>query len=108
MQKPSVIYEDNQGDIFLTKNRQVGIHTKHIYIHHHFLQEMVDERDIDIQYIRSEYNPADIMTKNTSEADFAGRMKNITEGEPWELLDTIIENVKRTGVTDDFITCDKT
>ena len=30
VKKPSVIYEDNQGDIFLENNRQVGICTKHI------------------------------------------------------------------------------
>ena len=28
VQKPSVIYEDNQGAIFIAKNRQVGICTK--------------------------------------------------------------------------------
>ena len=41
LQKPSVIYEDNQGAIFLAKNRQVGTCTKHIDICHHFLQNMV-------------------------------------------------------------------
>ena len=65
VQKPSVIYEDNQGAIFLAKNRQVGIHTKHIYIHYHFLRDMVEDMNIDIQYICIEDNPADIMTKNT-------------------------------------------
>ena len=35
-------------------------------------------------------------------------MKRITEGELWEIVDTGRENVKRTGVTDDVITCDKT
>ena len=41
---------------------------------------MVEENDIDIQYIWSEDNPADIMTKNTSEADFARHVKRIIEG----------------------------
>ena len=80
VKKPSVIYEDNQGVIFLVKNRQVGICTKHIDICHHFLRYMVEVKDIDIQYIWSEENPADIMTKNTSEADFARHMRWITEG----------------------------
>ena len=34
--------------------------------------------------------------------------KRITEGELWELVDTGRENVKKTGVTDDVITRDKT
>ena len=32
VKKPYVIYEDNQGTIFLAKNRQVGNCTKHIDI----------------------------------------------------------------------------
>ena len=40
---------------------------------------MVEDKDIDIKYIWSKEKPADIMTKNTSEADFLKRMKNITE-----------------------------
>ena len=79
VQKPSVIFEDNQGAIFLVKNRQVGICKKHIDISHHFLRDMVEHKDIDIHYIRSEDNPADIMTKNTSEADFTRHMKIITD-----------------------------
>ena len=49
MEKPSVIYEDNQGAIFLAKNRQVGIRTKHIDILHHFMRDMVEEKGIVIQ-----------------------------------------------------------
>ena len=79
-EKPSVIYEDNQGNIFPAKYRQVVIHTKHIDIHHHFLREMVEEKDIDIQYIWSEDNSADVMTENTLEADFASHIRRITEG----------------------------
>ena len=51
--KPSVIYEDNKGSILLVKNRQLGMCTKHIDIHHHFLRYMVEDKDIDIQYIWS-------------------------------------------------------
>ena len=54
VQKPSIIYEDIQGDMFLEKNRQVGIHTKHIDISHHFLWDIVEDKDIYIQYIRGE------------------------------------------------------
>ena len=108
VEKPSVIYEDNQGAIFLAKNRQVGILTKHINIRHHFLRDMAEEKYIDIQYIRSEENPAYIMTKNTLEADFARHMRRTTEGYLWEFVDTGRENVMKTGVKDDVITRDKT
>ena len=72
------------------------------------MQDMVEEKDIDIQYIRDEENPAHIMTKNTLEEDFARHMRRITEGELWELVNTRMENVKKTGVTYDAITLNKT
>ena len=75
--KPSIIYEDNQGAIFLDNNRQVYICTKHIDVRHRFLRDMAERKDIDIQYIQSEEKPADIVTKNTSEADLARHMKSI-------------------------------
>ena len=108
VQEPSVIYEDNPDAISLANNSQVGICTRKIDICHHFLNDMVEYKDIDIQYIRSEDNPADIMTKNTSEAYFTRHMKRITEVELWELVDTGRENVKKTGVMNNIITRDKT
>ena len=106
VQKPSIIYEDIQGDMFLEKNRQVGIHTKHIDISHHFLWDIVEDKDIYIQYIRGEDNPEYIMTKNTSEADFIRYIKIIVERELWEIVDTGRKNVKNNRVTDDVITRD--
>ena len=38
VQKPEIFYKDNQGDIFLAKYRQVGMHTKNIDMRHHFLR----------------------------------------------------------------------
>ena len=66
------------------------------------------EKDIGIHYIWSEENPYDIMTENTSEADFVRHTRRITEGELWELVYTGRENVKNAGVTDDIISRDKT
>ena len=98
VQNTSVIYENNQGAIFLSKN---------IDICHYFLRNIVEDKDIDIWYICREDNPANIMTKNNLEADFERHMKRITDGEQWELVDTGRENVKNTRVTDDVIIRDK-
>ena len=54
VQKPSVLCEDNQGAIFLANNSQVGMRTKHIDIRHYFLRDMVEYKDMEIKYIRSE------------------------------------------------------
>ena len=68
---------------------------------------MVEEKDINIQYIWSEEKLAEITTKNSSEEYFARNMRRITEGELWEIVDTGRENIKKTGVTDYVTTCDK-
>ena len=57
------------------KNTQVGVGTKYIDISHHFMKYMVEDKDIDILYIRSEDNPVYIMTKNTPEEEFIGTLK---------------------------------
>ena len=75
VQNTSVIYEDNQGVIFLAKNRQVGIHTKHINIHHNFLRDMVGDKDVDIHYIQSEDKPEYIMTKQICKQILRGTPK---------------------------------
>ena len=41
----------------------------------------MEDEDINIQYIRSEDHPVEIITKNTSEVDFTRHMKRTTEGE---------------------------
>ena len=108
VQKPSVIYDDNQGAFLLANNMQVGMNTKHIDIGHTFLRDMVEDKDIDIHYIWSEDNLAEITTKNTSKSDCMNHMKRMTEGELWELMDTRRQNVNHTRVADNAINHDKT
>jgi hypothetical protein len=62
----AIIYEDNLGAIYLTKNQQVSSRTKHIDIRHHYLRDLLDEEKLDIRFQRSENNSSDILTKNTT------------------------------------------
>ena len=54
---------DNQGTIALVKNPIIKNRSKHIDIKFHFIQEKYNSGFIDIKYIPSEHNVADIMTK---------------------------------------------
>ena len=54
VQKTSVVYETNQGEVLLAYKRHVGMHTKHIDIRRSFLGYMVEDKYIEITYIRSE------------------------------------------------------
>ena len=82
--------------------------TKHIDICHRFMRDLVEDKDIDIKYIRSEKKTGGYYDENCSEADCVKHRKRITEGELWELVETGRENVKNIGVTDDITERDKT
>ena len=60
---PTRIFGDNQGSISLVKNPVNHEKTKHIDIKHHFVHEKFSEGIIDVLYIPTGENIADLMTK---------------------------------------------
>jgi hypothetical protein len=78
--KPSMLLEDNTGAIFIMNNDQVGQRTKHIDIKWHHIMDMIQDGDLIVAYIRSEDNPADIMTKNVKEALYVKHAVAIKNG----------------------------
>ena len=77
---PMVIFEDNQGEIFLSENEQVSKRTKHIDIRYHFVRDLVRENKLKIKYIKSEKNISDVLTKNVHRNVFEGHQRNIVNG----------------------------
>ena len=59
----TVIYGDNQGAIALAKNPQFHARTKHIDIQHHFVREKQCSGEVDLQYVPTEKQVADGLTK---------------------------------------------
>ncbi|XP_046145611.1 secreted RxLR effector protein 161-like [Osmia bicornis bicornis] len=57
------IYSDNRAAIDYSKNRVEKAKTKHIDIAYHIVREKVEEGLIKIDYVATEENPADILTK---------------------------------------------
>ena len=47
------MYKDNQGAILLPKNIKVGMNINNIGICRNFLRDVVEDKYIDIKYIRS-------------------------------------------------------
>jgi hypothetical protein len=74
------IYEDNLGAIYLVKNQHVGARTKHIDVRAHFIRELEDNGYLNVQFIRSEENAADILNKNCPEKLHTKHAKNIRDG----------------------------
>ena len=57
------IFCDNTSTINLTKNLIQHSRTKHIDIKHHFIRELVQNREIQINYVNTKDQLADIFTK---------------------------------------------
>ena len=54
---------DNQSAITLSKNPVHHNRTKHIYTHYHFIPECVEDKKIEVGFIRTEDQLADMFTK---------------------------------------------
>ena len=63
---PGTIFEDNEGAIFLAKNQQVSMRTKHIDVRYHFIRDLIQDGYLNLQYVSTDNNYADFMTKNVS------------------------------------------
>jgi len=61
---PVNIYNDNQGAIALVKNPVKHSRSKHIDIRYHFIREYYQSNKINLQYVQSADNFADMFTKS--------------------------------------------
>lgn len=60
---PTIIHVDNQGALALSKNPEHHDRTKHIDIQHHFVRERVTLGEVDLAYIPTDAQTADVLTK---------------------------------------------
>ena len=58
--KPILIHCDNLSSIQLTKNLVFHAQTKHIEVHYHYIHEHILAGDIDLQYVGTNMQVADI------------------------------------------------
>jgi hypothetical protein len=61
--RPTVIYCDNQSCIKLLENPFFHDRSKHIEIRYHFICDYVQRGAVELQYISTEEQVADILTK---------------------------------------------
>jgi hypothetical protein len=60
---PSIIYSDNQPAIRISENDSDHDRTKHIDIKHHFIRDLVKNKEIKLEWISTTDQLADIFTK---------------------------------------------
>ena len=66
VQLPMTVFVDNTGAIELARNWSTSGRTKHIDVQFHYLRELVEQGMMELKFVRSENNTADIFTKNLS------------------------------------------
>ena len=60
---PTILYEDNQAAVAISKNSQLHTKMKHIAIRYHYVREKALDKTIDVQYCPTNDMVADILTK---------------------------------------------
>ncbi|GAB0095500.1 uncharacterized protein DMENIID0001_108920 [Sergentomyia squamirostris] len=73
--KKMTIFCDNRGAMQLALNNNYSPRTKHIEIKDKFVRERLQDGSVDIQYMRTDQMPADILTKATN----ANKLSNFSE-----------------------------
>ena len=65
-----VLYCDNQGSLALAKNPVQHQRSKHIDIRYHFVREVVKSGSLDLYYVPTDENIADMFTKSINSTKF--------------------------------------
>ncbi|KEP45491.1 putative Gag-Pol polyprotein/retrotransposon, partial [Rhizoctonia solani 123E] len=60
---PTILFTDNQSSMALAKNPINHQNTKHIRVKYHFIREMIELREVDLKYIPTDEQVADVLTK---------------------------------------------
>ena len=63
IKEPIVMLCDNTSVINISKNLVMHSKTKHIAIKYHFVRELVQDKEIRLEYVHSKEKIADILTK---------------------------------------------
>ena len=72
---PITLRLDNVGAIFIYENVTTSYRTKHVDTRYRFVNESVEDGFIEIIFVKTKYNVADIFAKNTS-GDIGNRHHN--------------------------------
>jgi len=67
---PTHLYEDNQSTIAMLQNGNDKGRTKHIDIRHHYIRDMLANKEIDVTHLPTKDMIADILTKPLGASDF--------------------------------------
>jgi len=68
---------DNQGAIFLAMNPTQEERSKHVHKDDHYIREAIIHKELDVLYVPTNQQVADIFTKNLGGSKFQDRRKGL-------------------------------
>ena len=74
--KPTKIFVDNKSAIALAKNPVFHDRSKHIDTRYHYIRECITRKEVQLEYVKSNDQIADIFTKLLKYEDFI-RLRNL-------------------------------
>jgi hypothetical protein len=99
VKKPMILEMDNKGAIDLAHNWSVGGRTRHDSIRQNFLRELQEEGTIEVEWIPTDMNSADLFTKNLAGPAFEKHVSVYCGiDEYMEHVDSQGEGVSVTGI----------
>jgi hypothetical protein len=84
--KPIKVMIDNVGAIYMSRSNTNTTSTRHVNMRYHYVKELVRGGEIEVTFVRTEDNEADIMTKNVIKQTFEKHMSKLVETVPENLL----------------------
>jgi hypothetical protein len=87
---PMKLFVDNHGALFLVQNKSTTGRTKHMDVRHHYMRNLVDEKILQVEYIPSEMNTSDTLTKNLPTGPFNEHADKLV-GKPDDILDVDVD-----------------
>ena len=88
---PIKVHIDNIGAIYIARNNVGRTTTRHVNIRYHYVRELVEQKIIEVVFIKTKDNTSDIMTKNCDKKDY-------TKHE-----DTLVKDINETDVEKAYI-----
>jgi hypothetical protein len=75
---PSVVHVDNQSCIQMNRSQMATYRNRHIPLRYHYVKDLLADGTVDLAWIRSEDNSADLLTKSLGKALFEKHTKCVS------------------------------
>ena len=62
-EEATILLCNNKSTIFMTNNPIYHRRTKHIKIKYHFIRDVIEEKEVEVKYVRTQNQAADMFTK---------------------------------------------